>query len=118
MKQVLNLVHTYQNSGLRWEQLTSRNHAFIRINQLYAYYQDPEHTANLVRRSSAGDKRISMLMGIPGVSKELAKRLIERFGDLTAIANANTDLLKTSYNIGDTRARTIWNYFHSKEALH
>jgi ERCC4-type nuclease len=59
-----------------------------------------------------------MLMGIPGISKELSKRLLERFGDLNTIANADMDLLKTSYNIGDSRARIIYNYFHAKEALH
>lgn len=114
MKHVLNLLQTFQNSGLRLDiPCTSRPHAFLRVNQLYAYYQEPDHESNLVRRSGGNDRRISLLMGIPGISRELAKRLLATFPSLNDIANATEQQLKGSYNIGDSRARMIWNYFHS-----
>ena len=117
MKHVWNLLQTFQDSGLRFQLSTSRPHAFLRINQLYAYYQEPDHESNLVRRSGGNDRRISLLMGIPGISRELAKRLLTTFPSLEAIANAPEVQLKSSYNIGDSRARMIWNYFHSKEPM-
>ena len=114
---IWNLLETFQDSGLRFQQALSRNHAFLRINQLYAYYQKPDHESNLVRRSWGTDRRISMVMGIPGISKALAKGLLLKFGSIEAIANASQVELTQAYNIGEQRSRMIYEYFHSKEAM-
>jgi len=102
-----NLIETFQDSGLRFQLATSREHAFLRINQLYAYYQKEEHTAALVARRAATDRRIASLMPIPGVSKKLGSALLKNFGSLQGIATAKISELETTPLIGPSKAKVI-----------
>ena len=110
-----NLIQTFQDSGLRFQLATSREHAFLRINQLYAYYQKGEHTSTLVKRRAATDRRITSLMGIPGVSKKLGAALLKNFPSLREVANASEQQLKTTPLIGPSKARMIYNWFEREE---
>ena len=109
-----NLLQTYQDSGLRFQMATTREHAFNRINQLFAYYQKPEHTSNLVGRRSSGDRRIASLMAIPGISKKLGARLLSE-RSLQDVANMETTTLCTIPLIGPSKARTVLDWFRRKE---
>ena len=111
-----NLIQTFQDSGLRFQLSTSRDHAFWRINQLYAYYQKGEHTSAMVERLSGGDRRIACLMPIPGISKKLGAALLKTFGSLEAVAKASEDNLKMVPLIGPSKARFVREWFLRKEA--
>lgn len=111
-----NLLETFQDSGLRFQLATSRDHAFLRINQLFAYYQKGEHTSMLVARRAATDRRIASLMPIPGVSKKLGLALLKNFGSLQAVATASEKELTDTPLIGPSKARMIHNWFLRKEA--
>ena len=102
-----NLLQTFQDSGLRFQLCTSRDHAFLRINQLYAYYQKSDHDSALVVRKAATDRRITSLMPIPGVSKKLGATLLKHFGTLQAVANASESELELVPLIGPSKARMI-----------
>jgi len=102
-----NLIETFQDSGLRFQLATSREHAFLRINQLYAYYQKGEHVSSLVARRSTSDRRIASLMPIPGVSKKLGAALLKHFGTLQAVAIASESELGLVPLIGPSRAKMI-----------
>lgn len=111
-----NLIQTFQDSGLRFQLATSREHAFLRINQLYAYYQKGEHTSALVARRAATDRRIASLMPIPGISKKLGAALLKNFGSLQAITQATEHDLATTPLIGPSKARMVHNWMRRKEA--
>jgi len=105
-----NLIETFQDSGLRFQLATSREHAFLRINQLFAYYQKGEHTSALVARRAAADRRVASLMPVPGVSKKLGTALLKHFGTLQAVANASESELELVPLIGPSKARMIRNW--------
>jgi len=111
-----NLIETFQDSGLRFQMATSREHAFLRINQLFAYYQKEEHTSALVARRAATDRRIASLMCIPGVSKKLGKALLDNFGSLQGVATAKASELETTPLIGPSKAKVIRDWMRRKEA--
>ena len=111
-----NLIETFQDSGLRFQLATSRDHAFWRINQLYAYYQKGEHTSAMVERRSGGDRRIACLMPVPGISKKLGAALLKNLGSLQDVANASEEELATTPLIGPSKAKFIRDWFSRKEA--
>jgi len=111
-----NLIETFQDSGLRFQMATSREHAFLRINQLFAYYQKEEHTSALVVRRAATDRRIASLMPVPGISKKLGTALLKNLGSLQEVANATEEELMMTPLIGPTKARVIRNWFTREEA--
>ena len=110
-----NLIETFQDSGLRFQLATSREHAFLRINQLFAYYQKDEHTSVLVERRAATDRRIASLMPIPGVSKKLGAALLKNFGSLQGVATAKASELETTPLIGPSKAKMIRDWMKRKE---
>ena len=112
-----NLIQSFQDLGLRLQVCTSRGHAFLRINQLYAYYQKGEHTSTLVKRSFSQDRRVASLMAIPGISRKLGSELLKRFESLHNVGLASeTDLMGVPL-IGPTKARSIYDYFHRDSPL-
>lgn len=115
---VWNMLQTFQNSGLRVEVALSREHAFTRINQLYSYYQDPDHTANLVARRCSSDRRVASLMPIPGISEKLGKALLGHFGSVARVAVAKEETLREVPLIGEKKAQMIYRYFHQQEPFH
>ena len=112
-----NLIQTFQDSGLRFQLATSREHAFQRINQLYAYYQKSEHTSTLVKRQAANDRRIASLMAIPGISKKLGAALVGHFGSLHAVACAERIQLEHIPLIGPNKSKMVYDWFHRKEVF-
>ena len=110
-----NLLQTFQDSGLRFQLATSREHAFLRINQLFAYYQKGEHTSVLVARRAVTDRRIASLMPIPGVSKKLGASLLKTFGSLQAVAQAKASELETAPLIGPSKAKMIRDWMRRGE---
>ena len=111
-----NLIQTFQDSGLRFQLCTSREHAFLRINQLYAYYQKGEHESTLVARRASTDRRVASLMPVPGVSRKLGSSLIKYFGSLQGVANAPMEELMMVPLVGPSKAKMIHDWFRRKEA--
>ena len=110
-----NLIQTFQDSGLRFQLATSREHAFLRINQLYAYYQKGEHESTLVARRASTDRRVASLMPVPGVSKKLGTSLVKNFKSLRAVANAKRSELEQVPLIGPSKARVISDWFRRED---
>jgi len=106
-----NLLETFQDSGLRFKLALSRDHAFLRINQLFAYYLKAEHSSTLVPRKAKQDRRIASLMPIPGVSRKLGIKLLDKFGSLQGVANASENLLEQTPLIGTKKAQMIQRWF-------
>jgi len=114
-KHLWNLLQSFQDVGLRFQLATSREHAFERINQLYAYYQKDEHSSTLVRRRADADRRIATLMAIPGISRKIGANLLSTFKDLQAIANATESDLMRCPLVGPSRARFVNSWFRRTE---
>jgi len=110
-----NLLQTFQDAGLRFQLCTSRDHAFLRINQLFAYYQKGEHESTLVARKASTDRRVASLMPIPGVSKKLGTSLVKTFKSLRGVANAKRSELEMIPLIGPTKARFISDWFRRED---
>jgi len=110
-----NLFETFQDSGLRFQLALSRDHAFLRINQLFAYYQKPEHSSILVARKASMDRRVASLMPIPGISRKLGTALLKKFGSLQAVANASQQHLEETPLVGPKKARLIVNWHEREE---
>ena len=60
------------------------------------------------------DSRIYLLSSIPYIGNAMAKNLLQRFGSINSIANANMRELKSVDKIGEKRAEIIFNIFHQK----
>ena len=106
-----NLIQTFEDSGLRLQVATSREHAFLRVNQLYAYYQKGEHTSDLVPRQASGDRRIASLMAIPGISRKLGAGLLSTFSNLEGVATATEQELMGAHLIGPSKAKAVREWF-------
>ncbi len=63
------------------------------------------------RISYREDYEIAMLMAIPGIGEEKAKRLIKHFKNLRNIANASITELMRVNGIGEKQAKRIYNIF-------
>lgn len=110
-----NLIETFEDNGIRFQLATSREHAFQRINQLFAYYQKEEHSGAIVVRRADRDRRVASLMPIPGISRKLGAGLIKKFGRLDKIAVATIEQLEMVPLIGATKARLIHDWFRREE---
>ena len=67
-----------------------------------------------VPRGKKGSDATAMLMAIPGIGEEKAKRLLERFGSIHGIVNASVAELMTVEGIGEKQARRIYNFVRGR----
>ena len=109
-KRVWNMVQSFQDMGLRIQLTTSPSHTIARLNELYAYYQSPDHRSPLPRKYST-DPRLLSLSLIPGISRTTAALLLERFGDLQSVSKASVEELQSIVGIGPSKAKTIYDFF-------
>ena len=68
-----------------------------------------------VPRGKKGSDATAMLMAIPGIGEEKAKRLLERFGSVYGIVNASVAELMTVEGIGEKQARRIYNFVRGRK---
>ena len=107
---IWNMVQSFQDMGLRIQLTTSPSHTISRLNELYAYFQSPEHRSPFPRKFST-DPRLLSLSLIPGVSRSTAASLLGRFGDLQSISRASVDELQSVAGVGPSRAKSIYDFF-------
>ena len=106
-QQVWNYLRSWQDKGVTLELTTSTAHTVKRVNEIYAYYQKPFHTAN---RISSGDERV---MAFPsGCRGKTALNVLGRFGSLARVGNAGLLELQEVEGIGEKKANLIWNHFN------
>jgi len=110
LKRLWNFLQTFQDWGIRIQLTTSLSHTIERLDQLYAYYQDPVHRSILPRKFST-DPRVLALCLIPGVSRVLAMELLSHFGSLEALARASPKALEEVRGIGERKAQDIYKFF-------
>ena len=105
-----NFLRTWQDRGYSVELTINEGHTIQRLNALYAYYMKPSHTGGLNKYSIVGDSRL-LALRCGGVGIKYGQALLDHFGSLQNIANANfNDLLKLD-GIGDKRAENIVMHF-------
>ena len=68
-----------------------------------------------VPRGKKGSDATAMLMAIPGIGEEKAKRLLERFGSVYGVVNASVAELMRVEGIGEKQARRIYNFVRGRK---
>jgi|Deesub1362A_J573_1020465.scaffolds.fasta_scaffold00212_59 ERCC4-type nuclease len=68
-----------------------------------------------VPRGKKGSDATAMLMAIPGIGEEKARRLLEKFGSVYGIVNASIAELMTIEGIGEKQARKIYNFVRGRK---
>ena len=66
-------------------------------------------------RGKKGSDATAMLMAVPGIGEEKAKRLLEKFGSVYGIVNASIAELMTVEGIGEKQARRIYNFVRGRK---
>jgi len=108
---IWNFLRTWQDRGMTIELTTNIGHTIKRLNELYAYYQHPVHCGGLKRNTIAGDPRLLALQ-CGGIGPKLGASLIEKFGSLKDIANANIEDFASVNKMGKVRSRSLWDHFN------
>jgi len=70
-------------------------------------------TPRIVKKASIDDS-VAMLMAIPGVGVEKAKKLLERFGSVFRVVNATIPELMRVEGIGEKQARRIYDFVRGR----
>jgi len=101
---IVNQVETDYDFALFIDRLYHKviNNEYIRIPPL----------GTLRRYGGEDEILIAILSSIPGVGQERARRLLKRFGNIRAIANATVAQLKRIKGIGEETAMTIYRFFN------
>jgi ERCC4-type nuclease len=68
-----------------------------------------------VPRGRKGSDATAMLMAIPGIGEEKARRLLEKFGSVYGIVNASIAELMKVNGIGEKQARRIYNFVRGRK---
>lgn len=111
-----------QAHGMRIAYATSAEprHVASRIAALAEYYGKKSHDFFRVTSpklpltlplSEALDRRVEMLMSIPGVGEEKARALLMHFGSVKAVALATEKELRDVSGVGPTLARRVAEFF-------
>lgn len=108
---IWNFIRTWQDRGLTIELTTSAGHTIKRISELYAYYQNVVHCGGLKKNTIAGDPRLLALQ-CGGIGPKLGTALIEKFGSLRDIANANIEDFASVNKMGKVRSMALYNHFN------
>lgn len=100
---IVNQVETEHDFALFIDRLYNKvkNNEYIRIPPIGTH-----------RFGGEDEIMIAILSAIPNVGSERARRLLERFGNIRAIANATPTMLKRIKGIGDEIAMTIYKFFN------
>ena len=104
-EQLWNALQSLQDSGVTLQLTTSEAHTIQRVDELADYYEKGLHS--FATRRQAGDRRIAMLTCIPGIGEVRAKQLLERFGGIAALCQADMPALLSVDGFGPARAGAI-----------
>jgi len=106
---VWNFLRTWQDKGFTLEFTVNEGHTIQRLNELYAYYQKPEHLGGL-RHSTMGDDRI---LAFPSTCRGLtARKVLSHYGSLKKVADATIKELTEIEGIGSKKAERIRIHFN------
>jgi ERCC4-type nuclease len=112
---IWNFLRTWQDRGLTIELTTNEGHTIKRLGELYAYYQKDCHAGGL-KRQTVGDPRLLALQ-CGGIGPKLGKLLLDKFGSLRAIANAEPQDFSNVEKIGSKKAQALYNHFNKVTKL-
>jgi len=110
-EQVWNFIRTWQDRGISLEFTTDIHHTIERLEELYKYYQKPYHSGG-IDRNTTGDSRIIALQ-CQGIGASTAKLLLNYFGTLQKIANADYVEIAQA-GIGMKKAMAIYKHFRQE----
>ena len=68
----------------------------------------------LISPGVSSDSRLAMLMGIDKLGKTAAKKILEKFGGIEGLMEAEYNEIRSVDGIGSTMARKVWNTIHSE----
>jgi ERCC4-type nuclease len=106
---IWNYIQSQQHKGILIQITLSIEHTIQRINELYAWYQQPFHSGGLSRNSYSDDRILAFPSGCRGKS---AKNVLDIFKCLQAIANAEEEDFLNVEGIGEKKAKLIFEHFH------
>ena len=108
---IWNFLRTWQDRGMTVELTTSEGHTIKRLNELYVYYMKESHAGGLRKGNVSGDPRLLALQ-CGGIGPKLGLALLEKFGSLKAIANANAEDFEAVNKIGHNKAIVLYSHFN------
>jgi ERCC4-type nuclease len=108
---IWNFLRSWQDKGMTIELTTNEGHTVRRLNELYAYYQKDVHSGGLKKKTISGDPRLLALQ-CGGIGPKLGTALIEKFGSLKAIANANAKDFQSVEKVGKKKALALYSHFN------
>ncbi len=109
-QQIWNFLRTWQDKGISLEITCDLEHTATRLEQIYDYYQKPAHSGGITRNST-GDSRLIALQ-CPGIGLQTASKLINAFGSLQKIANA--DYLDLAKVVSMKNAKQVYLHFRKE----
>lgn len=102
-----NYLHRWFAKGFIPELTTSEAHTVGRLNVLYALYQKPS-SMSAASRLFTDDRILALPSGTRGAT---GLKVLESFGSLQAVANADVEQLLAIDGIGDKKANSIYQHF-------
>lgn len=107
---IWNYIRSWQDYKITLELTTDEGHTIRRLNELYAYYQDPNHTGG-INKKTFSDRRI-MALQCGGIGEKLGQALLDKFGTIRNIANATVQDYLTVEKIGQAKAEALYAHFN------
>lgn len=107
---VWNFLRTWQDKGFTLEFTVNEGHTIQRLNELYAYYQKPEHLGGL-RHSTMGDDR---MLAFPSGCRGKTGLMVLRERSLTDIGSMTIKELQSIDGVGPKRAELIRLHFNRR----
>jgi ERCC4-type nuclease len=107
--EVNNFLRTWQDRSMTIERTISIDKTAKRLNELFAYYMKENHSGG-IKRQTVGDPRL-LAFG-EGIGVKIGKLLLEYFGSLKAVANAEIEQYRQVEGIGQKRAESLWYHFN------
>ncbi len=106
---IWNYIRSRQHMGTTIELTLSLNHTVKRLNELFAWYQQPFHTGGLSNTTYTDDRILAFPKGCRG---KTAAEVLKVFKSLTAVGNADKNDFFNVPGIGDKKAELIYNHFN------
>ena len=114
-EQVWNYLRTWQDWGIGIELTIDTDHTVQRIEQIYNYYQKPEHIGGLGHKTFADTRILSLC--IPQIGIKTAQRLLEHFSTVQNIATASMLELMKCPKLGAKQASSIYLHFRKSDKI-
>ncbi|RPI53620.1 MAG: hypothetical protein EHM49_04135 [Deltaproteobacteria bacterium] len=105
-----NYIRSQQHKGVSIELTVSMGHTIQRVNELFAWYQQPGHTGGMSHKTFIDDRIMAFPRGCRGKTAEL---VLATFKSLVCVGNASVEDLMNVNGIGGKKAQSIYDHFNN-----